>query len=92
MKIEACPSLCIFVAQLVSWIFIFLWLTQVKAMRALQYFPTIEDPSTRKALFEVQFFSSKSLIYVLNSLSLLFMEISGPSADINGDRCCEKCE
>ncbi|XP_019084751.1 PREDICTED: AP-2 complex subunit alpha-1-like isoform X1 [Camelina sativa] len=28
------------------------WL-QVKAMRALQYFPTIEDPSTRKALFEV---------------------------------------
>ncbi|XP_023636452.1 AP-2 complex subunit alpha-2 isoform X4 [Capsella rubella] len=28
------------------------WL-QVKAMRALQYFPTIEDPSIRKALFEV---------------------------------------
>ncbi|KAL1213386.1 AP-2 complex subunit alpha-2 [Cardamine amara subsp. amara] len=28
------------------------WL-QVKAMRALQYFPTIEDPSTRKSLFEV---------------------------------------
>ncbi|CAA7027715.1 unnamed protein product [Microthlaspi erraticum] len=28
------------------------WL-QVKAMRALQYFPTIEDPNTRKSLFEV---------------------------------------
>ncbi|KAJ6801539.1 AP-2 complex subunit alpha-2-like [Iris pallida] len=28
------------------------WL-QVKTMRALQYFPTIEDPNTRRALFEV---------------------------------------
>uniref|UniRef100_A0A7N0RHD5 AP-2 complex subunit alpha n=1 Tax=Kalanchoe fedtschenkoi TaxID=63787 RepID=A0A7N0RHD5_KALFE len=28
------------------------WL-QVKTMRALQYFPTIEDPSTRRSLFEV---------------------------------------
>ncbi|PWA92873.1 alpha-adaptin [Artemisia annua] len=28
------------------------WL-QVKTMRALQYFPTIEDPSIRRALFEV---------------------------------------
>lgn len=28
------------------------WL-QVKAMRALQYFPTIEDPSSRRSLFEV---------------------------------------
>ncbi|CAN6302595.1 unnamed protein product [Urochloa humidicola] len=28
------------------------WL-QVKAMRALQYFPTIEDPNARRALFEV---------------------------------------
>ncbi|XP_074312461.1 AP-2 complex subunit alpha-1-like isoform X1 [Silene latifolia] len=28
------------------------WL-QVKAMRALQYFPNIEDPNTRKSLFEV---------------------------------------
>ncbi|KAF7121144.1 hypothetical protein RHSIM_Rhsim13G0104500 [Rhododendron simsii] len=28
------------------------WL-QVKTMRVLQYFPTIEDPSTRRALFEV---------------------------------------
>ncbi|XP_006349072.1 AP-2 complex subunit alpha-1-like isoform X1 [Solanum tuberosum] len=28
------------------------WL-QVKAMRALQYFPTIEDPDTRRSLFEV---------------------------------------
>ncbi|KAG0448043.1 hypothetical protein HPP92_028038 [Vanilla planifolia] len=28
------------------------WL-QVKTMRALQYFPTIEDPSIRKSLFEV---------------------------------------
>ncbi|KAF4385623.1 hypothetical protein F8388_010179 [Cannabis sativa] len=28
------------------------WL-QVKAMRALQYFPTIEDPNTRRSLFEV---------------------------------------
>ncbi|KAE8693036.1 AP-2 complex subunit alpha-2 [Hibiscus syriacus] len=28
------------------------WL-QVKTMRALQYFPTIEDPSTRRTLFEV---------------------------------------
>ncbi|KVH90688.1 Adaptor protein complex AP-2, alpha subunit [Cynara cardunculus var. scolymus] len=28
------------------------WL-QVKTMRALQYFPTVEDPSTRRALFEV---------------------------------------
>ncbi|XP_078160868.1 AP-2 complex subunit alpha-1-like [Carex rostrata] len=28
------------------------WL-QVKTMRALQYFPTIEDPSARRALFEV---------------------------------------
>ena len=27
---------------------------QVKTMRALQYFPTIEDPSSRRALFEVQ--------------------------------------
>ncbi|XP_021767370.1 AP-2 complex subunit alpha-1-like [Chenopodium quinoa] len=26
---------------------------QVKAMRALQYFPTIEDPNTRRSLFEV---------------------------------------
>ncbi|CAL9752652.1 unnamed protein product [Musa acuminata subsp. burmannicoides] len=26
---------------------------QVKTMRALQYFPTIEDPNTRRALFEV---------------------------------------
>ncbi|KAF9613868.1 hypothetical protein IFM89_012416 [Coptis chinensis] len=29
-----------------------LWL-QVKTMRALQYFPNIEDPNTRKSLFEV---------------------------------------
>ncbi|XP_010243374.1 PREDICTED: AP-2 complex subunit alpha-1-like [Nelumbo nucifera] len=28
------------------------WL-QVKTMRALQYFPTIEDPNTRRSLFEV---------------------------------------
>lgn len=28
------------------------WL-QVKAMRALQYFPTVEDPSCRRSLFEV---------------------------------------
>ncbi|KAL7616172.1 hypothetical protein Lser_V15G00331 [Lactuca serriola] len=28
------------------------WL-QVKTMRALQYFPTVEDPTTRRALFEV---------------------------------------
>ncbi|WOL06225.1 AP-2 complex subunit alpha-1-like [Canna indica] len=28
------------------------WL-QVKTMRALQYFPTVEDPNTRRALFEV---------------------------------------
>lgn len=28
------------------------WL-QVKTMRALQYFPTIDDPNTRKSLFEV---------------------------------------
>ncbi|KAI8524237.1 hypothetical protein RHMOL_Rhmol13G0134900 [Rhododendron molle] len=28
------------------------WL-QVKTMRVIQYFPTIEDPSTRRALFEV---------------------------------------
>ncbi|KAG7035965.1 AP-2 complex subunit alpha-2 [Cucurbita argyrosperma subsp. argyrosperma] len=28
------------------------WL-QVKTMRALQYFPTIEDPTTRRSLFEV---------------------------------------
>ncbi|XP_004241300.1 AP-2 complex subunit alpha-1-like [Solanum lycopersicum] len=28
------------------------WL-QVKTMRSLQYFPTIEDPSTRRSLFEV---------------------------------------
>ncbi|KAL9660930.1 hypothetical protein QQ045_025749 [Rhodiola kirilowii] len=28
------------------------WL-QVKTMRALQYFPTVEDPSTRRSLFEV---------------------------------------
>ncbi|XP_072988397.1 AP-2 complex subunit alpha-2-like [Typha latifolia] len=28
------------------------WL-QVKTMRALQYFPTIEDPNTKRALFEV---------------------------------------
>ncbi|MCD7470307.1 hypothetical protein HAX54_010041 [Datura stramonium] len=28
------------------------WL-QVKSMRALQYFPTIEDPDTRRSLFEV---------------------------------------
>ncbi|XP_065039186.1 AP-2 complex subunit alpha-2 isoform X3 [Musa acuminata AAA Group] len=28
-------------------------LTMVKTMRALQYFPTIEDPNTRRALFEV---------------------------------------
>ncbi|XP_010541301.1 PREDICTED: AP-2 complex subunit alpha-2-like isoform X2 [Tarenaya hassleriana] len=28
------------------------WL-QVKTMRALQYFPTIEDPSTRRSIFEV---------------------------------------
>jgi hypothetical protein len=26
---------------------------QVKAMRALQYFPTIEDPNVRRSLFEV---------------------------------------
>ena len=29
------------------------WLMQVKTMRALQYFPTIEDPNTRRSLFEV---------------------------------------
>ena len=26
---------------------------QVKTMRALQYFPTVEDPNARRALFEV---------------------------------------
>ena len=26
-------------------------------MRALQYFPTIEDPNTRRSLFEVLYFS-----------------------------------
>lgn len=29
---------------------------QVKTMRALQYFPTIEDPNTRRSLFEVFLF------------------------------------
>ena len=29
------------------------WSWQVKTMRALQYFPTIEDPNTRRSLFEV---------------------------------------
>lgn len=28
---------------------------QVKTMRALQYFPTVEDPNTRRSLFEVIF-------------------------------------
>jgi len=28
-------------------------LMQVKTMRVLQYFPTVEDPNTRRALFEV---------------------------------------
>lgn len=27
--------------------------TQVKTMRVLEYFPTIEDPNIRKSLFEV---------------------------------------
>jgi|APAra0007618328_1042625.scaffolds.fasta_scaffold07518_2 hypothetical protein len=68
MKIEACPS------------FGMLWLldtyislaVQVKAMRALQYFPTIEDPSTRKALFEVQIFLCKYLIYVFEISLMAF--------------------
>lgn len=34
------------------------WL-QVKTMRALQYFPTVEDPTTRRALFEVIYFIRK---------------------------------
>jgi hypothetical protein len=35
-----------------------LYFSQVKTMRALQYFPTIEDPNARRALFEVQPFLS----------------------------------
>jgi hypothetical protein len=34
---------------------LFKYVIQVKTMRALQYFPTIEDPSARRALFEVLF-------------------------------------
>jgi hypothetical protein len=35
-----------------------LYFSQVKTMRALQYFPTIEDPNARRALFEAQPFLS----------------------------------
>lgn len=35
----------------------FFFEAQVKTMRALQYFPTVEDPNTRRSLFEVYLLS-----------------------------------
>jgi AP-2 complex subunit alpha len=45
-------------------------------MRALQYFPTIEDPNTRRSLFEVYSDSSSigiSLIFLKFSATLFFL-------------------
>jgi hypothetical protein len=44
--------------------------SQVKTMRALQYFPTIEDPNARRALFEVQRFTLKVVLTCTNICEL----------------------
>ena len=63
------------------------WLMQVKTMRALQYFPTIEDPNTRRSLFEVLLLLKDS--FFLGHVSLIILKfdfgISGLTTDINGD-------
>lgn len=46
------------------------WLMQVKTMRALQYFPTIEDPNTRRALFEVLLFLKRIVFLLFHSDSI----------------------
>lgn len=58
-----------------------LFLVQVKTMRALQYFPTIEDPNIRRALFEVWLllvfiFAKFSFSLVLLIFSSLFDRFS----------------
>lgn len=62
------------------------WLMQVKTMRALQYFPTIEDPNTRRSLFEVLLLL-KDIFFCHVSLIILKFDfgISGLTKDINGD-------
>lgn len=55
-------------------------------MRALQYFPTIEDPNTRRSLFEVLLLL-KDIFFCHVSLIILKFDfgISGLTKDINGD-------
>jgi hypothetical protein len=42
--------------------------SQVKTMRALQYFPTIEDPNARRALFEVLPFLLTFLLHLYKNV------------------------
>jgi hypothetical protein len=50
------------------WVFYGGWMEQVKTMRVLQYFPTIDDPSTRKSLLDV------SYLYAVSS-SVQFLKL-----------------
>ena len=50
--------------------------SQVKTMRALQYFPTIEDPNARRALFEVQHFTFNSCTHLYKHLWTIMIFLS----------------
>lgn len=63
-------------------------------MRALQYFPTIEDPNTRRSLFEVLYYSL-DIFHTSSDFTILIKPVGcfpGSTKNINGNWCCEKCE
>ncbi|KAJ0020608.1 hypothetical protein Pint_31992 [Pistacia integerrima] len=62
------------------------WL-QVKTMRALQYFPTIEDPNTRRSLFEVQLLPRIITFSLFAHVTLMRFGfvILGVTTDIDGN-------
>ena len=50
--------------------------SQVKTMRALQYFPTIEDPNARRALFEVLAFLLTFLLHLYENVWTIMILLS----------------
>ncbi|KAJ0084017.1 hypothetical protein Patl1_30511 [Pistacia atlantica] len=62
-------------------------LETVKTMRALQYFPTIEDPNTRRSLFEVQLLPRIITFSLFAHVTLMRFGfvILGVTTDIDGN-------
>lgn len=59
-------------------------------MRALQYFPIIEDPNTRKSLFEVKTYTFINLSVI--GFDKYFLLMLGSTTYYDEHRQCKKCQ